>query len=337
MNVRARGAPASSFRSLLPNLGGLWLFIILIAGMAALPTFVSTYTVLLVVPIIGYGVALLGFNLLFGYTGMLSFGHALFLAIGGYTVAAMTSRLGMLNFEMILVVAVALSVLIAIPVGALCVRYSGIFFAFLTLAFSMLFYSFLFKFYYITGGNQGMSVSRPLLLGREFDVGQTAFLTGPFYYYALVVFAVLGIVMWRIVESPFGLHMRAVRENPDKAAYVGVNVYRVRFAAFIISAIYGAIGGAVLSTTVGLASPELAIWTHSGKLVFMTVLGGSGFLAGPVIGAFIFAFLQNSVMTVTGYWRFLMGAILVILVLFAPGGITGIVNKLVARWRPGRR
>lgn len=318
-----------------PSLGALWLLVALIVGMAVLPAIIDTYTLLLMVPLLGYGIALLGFNLLFGYTGLLSFGHALFLAIGGYTVAAMTSRFGVLQFELILATAVAVSVLIAIPVGLLCVRYTGIFFAFLTLAFSMLFHSFLFKFYHLTGGNQGMSVARPLLFGREFDIGQTAFLTGPFYYYVLVLFGVLGMVMWCIVESPFGLHLRAIRENSSKAAYLGVSVYRMRFLAFLISAIYGAIGGVVLTTTVGLASPELAIWTQSGDLVFMTVLGGSGSLAGPVIGALVFVLLQDIVMTATEYWRFFMGGILIVLVIFAPGGIVGTVSDLIAR--RGRR
>ena len=98
----------------------------------------------------------------------------------------------------------------------------------LTLAFGMLFHSFLFKFYSVTGGDQGMRVLRPLLLGMEWRGGKTAFLTGPFYYYALLLFALLGLAMWRITQSPFGLHLRAIRENAGKAAYVGVQIFRMR-------------------------------------------------------------------------------------------------------------
>src|SRR5258708_12020819 len=113
----------------------------------------------------------------------------------------------------------------------------------LTVAFGMLFHSFLFKFYSVTGGDQGMRVLRPLLLGMEWRGGKTAFLTGPFYYYALVLFALLGLVMWRITQSPFGLHLRAIRENAGKAAYVGVQIFRMRLAAFVISAGCGGVRG----------------------------------------------------------------------------------------------
>lgn len=318
------------------GLGGFWILLVLLVGMATLPAFVDRYTLLLMVPFFGYGIALLGFNLLFGYTGLLSFGHAMFLAIGAYTAAAMTSELGILHLELILLVAVLVSMLIALAVGALCVRYTRIFFGILTLAFGMLFHSFLFKFYGVTGGDQGMRVLSPLLLGIEVDAGKTAFLTGPFYYYALALFAILGFVMWRIVESPFGLHLRAIRENAGKAGYVGVRVYRMRLIAFVISAAYGAVGGVILAVTAGLADPELAYWTHSGNLVFMTVLGGSGTFAGPTIGALAFVQLQDYVMSATEYWRFVMGAILILLVIFAPGGLAGIAGGLIARLRARR-
>jgi len=217
------------------------------------------------------------------------------------------------------------------------VRYTKIFFGMLTLAFGMLFHSFLFKFYDVTGGDQGMRVLRPLLLGQDFGGGKTSFLTGPFYYYALVLLALLGIAMWRIVESPFGLHLKAIRENAGKAAYVGVSVYRARLAAFVISGIYGAVAGAILGVSIGLADPELAFWTHSGNLVFMAVLGGSGTFAGPAIGALAFVLLQDSVMSTTEYWRFVMGAVLVFLVVFLPQGLAGLAAEVVSRRPPARR
>ena len=323
-------APA---RPLLPRLGGLWVLLALLAVAAALPAFVQSYSLLLMVPFFAYGISLLGFNLLFGTTGLLSFGHALFLAIGAYTAAVMTSKLRILSFEAILAVAVLIAMLVAVPVGALCVRYTRIFFGMLTLAFGMLFHSFLFKFYGLTGGDQGMRVLRPLLLGLDPGGGKTAFLTGPFYYYALALFALLSLVMWRIVQSPFGLHLRAVRENPGKAAYLGVRVRRMRLAAFVISAGYGAVGGAILGVSVGLADPELAYWTHSGNLVFMAVLGGSGSFAGPALGALAFVLLQDAVMAATEYWRFVMGAVLVLLVVFFPRGLAGLAGDVAKRFR----
>jgi branched-chain amino acid transport system permease protein len=323
-------ASAVTVRRTLP-INGLWVLLGLVSVMAVLPLVASQYTLLLMLPFVGYGIALLGFNLLFGTTGLLSFGHALFLGVGAYTAAALTSKLGILSFEIILLAAVLVSALISLVVGALCVRYTRIFFGMLTLAFGMLFHSFLFKFYAVTGGDQGMRVLRPLLLGMEWRGGKTAFLTGPFYYYALMLFAVLGLAMWRMTQSPFGLHLRAIRENAGKAAYVGVEIFRMRLAAFVISAVYGGIGGTILAVTTGLADPELAYWTHSGNLVFMAVLGGSGTFAGPAIGALVFVVLQDFVMAITQYWRFVMGSVLVLLVIFMPQGLAGTIELLVAR------
>jgi branched-chain amino acid transport system permease protein len=320
--------------ALQPN--GLWVVLGLIAVMALLPQVASPYALLLMLPFIGYSIALLGFNLLFGTTGLLSFGHALFLGVGAYSAAVLTSKLGIRSFELLLLAATLASGLVSLVVGLLCVRYTKIFFGMLTLAFGMLFHSFLFKFYHLTGGDQGMRVLRPLLLGMEWRGGKTAFLTGPFYYYALVLFALAALVMWRITASPFGLHLRAIRENAGKAAYVGVQIFRMRLAAFVISAVYGGIGGAILAVTTGLADPELAYWTHSGNLVFMAVLGGSGTFPGPAIGALIFVVLQDFVMSVTQYWRFVMGAVLVLLVVFMPQGLSGTIAALVKRRTGGR-
>ncbi|MGC1558592.1 MAG: branched-chain amino acid ABC transporter permease [Bradyrhizobium sp.] len=323
-------APPATLRRTM-SLNGIGVLLALIVVMALLPFVASPYVLLLMLPFVGYGIALLGFNLLFGTTGLLSFGHALFLGVGAYTAAVFTSKLSILSFEIILVVSALLSGLIALLIGALCVRYTKIFFGMLTLAFGMLFHSFLYKFYAVTGGDQGMRVLRPLLLGMEWRGGKTAFLTGPFYYYTLVLFAGMGLAMWRITQSPFGLHLRAIRENAGKAAYVGVEIFRMRLSAFVISAIYGGIGGVILAVTTGLADPELAYWTHSGNLVFMAVLGGSGTFAGPAIGALAFVMLQDFVMAITQYWRFVMGGILVLLVVFMPRGLAGTVELLLSR------
>jgi branched-chain amino acid transport system permease protein len=330
-------APQALVRQAAPRLNGLSVLLGLLAVMALMPLVASPYALILMLPFIGYGIALLGFNLLFGTTGLLSFGHALFLGVGAYTAAVLTSKYGVLSFEALLVTAALVSALIALAIGALCVRYTKIFFGMLTLAFGMLFHSFLYKFYSITGGDQGMRVLKPLLLGMEWRGGKTAFLTGPFYYYALALFALLGLMMWRITQSPFGLHLRAIRENAGKAAYVGVQIFRMRLAAFVISAVYGGVGGTILAVTTGLADPELAYWTHSGNLVFMAVLGGSGTFAGPAIGALVFVLLQDFVMSITQYWRFVMGGVLVLLVVFMPQGLSGAIQLVVARRRKGGR
>jgi branched-chain amino acid transport system permease protein len=299
--------------------------IVIVAALAAVPKFASPYYVTLVLPAIAYAIALLGFNLLFGYTGLLSFGHALFVAIGAYGAAVLSSKLGLKSFEAILLISGLAAVVAAIPVGLLSVRYVRIFFGILTLAFGMLFHSFLFKFYDITGGDTGIRVLRPSLLGMDFkELDKTAFLIGPFYYYCLALLVALGALMWRIVNSPFGLHLMALRESPRKAEYLGVRVRLFRLIAFLVSAFYCAVGGVILGINTGQADPELAYWTHSGELVFMTVLGGFASFLGPLIGAFAFTFLKSELMGATQYWRFFLGLTLVFIVVLFPRGLAGL-------------
>ena len=222
----------------------------------ALPTVAQPYYVTLVLPAFAYAIALLGFNLLFGYTGLLSFGHALFVAIGAYGAAVLSSKLGVRSFELVLLLSGLAAVAAAVPVALLSVRYVRIFFGILTLAFGMLFHSFLFKFYDLTGGDTGIRVLRPSLFGNGYEaLDKTAFLVGPFYYYCLALLVALAIAMWRIVHSPFGLHLAAIRENPRKAEYLGVRVRFFRLIAFLISAFYCAVGGTILAINTGQADP----------------------------------------------------------------------------------
>jgi branched-chain amino acid transport system permease protein len=298
-----------------------------LAGAALVPLAGRDYYTTLMLPFFGYGIALLGLNLLFGYAGLLSFGHALFVALGAYTAAFLTGRLGVTHLEAVLLAAAAAAALVAVPTGLLAVRYVKIYFGMLTLAFGMLFYSFLLKFYGLTGGDEGMRVLRPRLLGQAFaSLDTVPFLTGPFYYYALGLLLLATAVMWRIVRSPFGLSLRAIRENPDKAESLGVAVRGARLGAFVIAGVFGAVGGALLAVPAGLADPLLAYWTHSGNLVFMLLLGGFANFFGPVVGAFVFILLQDQVMSLTQYWRFVFGAILAAVVIFFPRGLMGLLD-----------
>ncbi len=308
------------------------LVLVALAALLALPSVLSAYYITLVLPAVAYAIALLGFNLLFGYTGLLSFGHALYVAVGAYGAAVLSSKLGIRSFELVLLLSGAAAVAAAIPVALLAVRYEKIFFGILTLAFGMLFHSFLFKFYDITGGDTGIRVLRPTLFGNEFkDLDKTAFLVGPFYYYCVALLAVLGFVMWRIVHSPFGLHLVASRENRRKSEYLGVRVRFFRLVAFAISAFYCAVGGAILAINTGQADPELAYWTHSGELVFMAVLGGFANFFGPLVGAFTFIFLKSELMGLTQFWRFWLGLTLIVLVVLFPRGLVGLGQDLWTR------
>ena len=252
--------------------------------------------------------------------------------IGAYTGAVLTTHLGVRSLELILLASAVLGALVAAPVGALCVRYVKIYFGMLTLAFGMLFYTFLLKFYRLTGGDEGIRVLRPSLLGFDLAaVSKTDYLAGAYYYYSVAVLVLAALLMWRIVHSPFGLCLRTVRDNPAKAEALGISIVRSRWYAFVISAVYAAVGGALLGPPTGNVDPTLAYWTHSGNIVFMTLLGGFASFFGPVLGAFVFIFLQDTVMSVVPYWRLIFGAILAFLVIFAPGGLMG----LFAGRRPG--
>ena len=298
-----------------------------LALLAALvfPWVAPTYYTLLMLPFMAYAVTLLGLNLLFGSTGLVSFGHALFVGIGAYTAAFLHAHTPVRSMEAALVIAVGAAAVAAALVGALCVRYVKIYFGMLTLAFGMLFYTFLLKFYRLTGGDEGMRVARPSLLGMALeDIPKTDYLTGPFYYYALALLALAALVMWRIVRSPFGLCLRTIRDNPVKAESLGIGVTIHRWYAFVISAVYAAVGGALLAPPIGNVDPTLAYWTHSGNLVFMLLLGGFRHFLGPVVGAFAFIYLQDWVMSVVPYWRLIFGAILAAIVIAAPEGLMGL-------------
>jgi branched-chain amino acid transport system permease protein len=302
-----------------------------IVALGLVPVLAPPFYANLLIPFYGYAIALLGFNLLFGYTGLLSFGHAMFLGLGAYTAAVIAGVWGIRQFEIALLGAAVAGFAVSLPLGWLAVRYTGIFFGMLTLAFGMLAHSFLFKFYHLTGGDSGMRVPRMRLLGLEFAAyNKIELMAGPFYHYCLALTVLAALLMWRIVHSPFGLHLRSLRDNPQKAEYLGVRVRQFRLAAFAISATYGAIGGVILGFRTGLADPELVYWTHSGHLVFMTVLGGFTSFLGPVVGALALTLLQDQLQSYTQYWRFVLGAILALVVIFLPRGLAGLASDIGA-------
>jgi branched-chain amino acid transport system permease protein len=297
---------------------------------AVFPYLVGPHYAILMFSAMGFAIALLGLNLLFGYTGLLSFGHAMFLAVGAYSAAYLTAA-HVMSLELILLTAAAIAFLVAVPVGLLCIRYVKIYFSMLTLAFSMLLYSFLFKFYPITGGDEGLRIKFPTLLALDLSNHDTiAILSGPMYYYVFGMLIALAFVMWRITASGFGLGLRAIRENEQKARFLGINVQRYRLVAFVIAAVYGALGGVIVGIPVGLADPSLAYWLQSGDLVFMVLLGGYTNFFGPVLGSIAFIFLQDQLMSYTEYWRLAFGVLLAVIVIFFPNGLMGAIDR--RRW-----
>jgi len=270
---------------------------------------------------LAYVPIVLGFNLLFGQAGLLSFGQGLFLSIGMYT-AAFLMR-GIASMELILLVAIAISAITAVAIGYVCVKYTRIFFAMLTLAFSLMFYTFLLKFYYVTGGDEGITIRlKPTLLGIDFSgLSIMDFLTKNYYYYVLAIAIVATLVMYSVTCSHFGLCLKATKENSVKAEELGINVRRYRLYAFVLSSVYTAIGGALLAQITRQAVPASSYWTTSGEIVFMTLLGGFAHFLGPLVGAFAFILLRDSIMSFTIYWRVFFGVGLVLVATVAPGGL----------------
>ena len=306
-----------------------WINLLAIFALTIIWPFVGPqYTVYLSLSFFSYSIALLGLNLLFRYAGLLSFGHALFIGLGGYTTAFLTSRFNVLYLELSIVLSILISGFVALVVGLLCVRYVKIYFAMLTLAFGMLFHSFLMKSYHLTGGDEGMPVYQPHLLGIDLSsMDSMAFFCGPYYFYSLGLLVIATIVMWRIVHSPFGLCLMSTRDNPDKAEFLGINIKRYRLYAFIISGCFTGVGGVLLAIATGHMDPPMVFWAHSGDLVMMMLLGGFSNFFGPMLGSVIFVYFQDVISSLTMYWRLIFGAFLALIVILTPGGIMEAIPK----------
>jgi branched-chain amino acid transport system permease protein len=300
-----------------------------------LPLLIAPYQVTLVAYGLILAIAALGFNLLLGYTGLLSFGHSAYFGMGAYAVAFIVKYLKITSMEVFLLGGVLASAVIAALFGFLCVRYTRIFFGILTLALSQVLWSLAFKFYWVTGGSDGLRVPTPSLLGAQSPVGEEkmTFLAHRYYYYVLVIFLVGAAVMWLIVHSPFGKALQAIRDNETRAEFVGVQIWRYRWVAFLVSGIYTGLAGALWVPLNGLTTPDILHWTFSGKIVFFTVLGGFQTFMGPIIGAVVYNYLETYAVGHTVYWQMVLGVVLVLLVLVLPAGIAGTAGRLVLRLR----
>lgn len=282
-----------------------------------------------------FAIAALGFNLLLGYTGLLSFGHSAYFGTGAYAVAFMVKYFHVTSMELFIVGAIVASVVVSVLFGFVCVRYTRIFFGILTLALSQVLWSLAFKFFWVTGGTDGLRVPTPTLLGRALRKTEdvTTFQAHTYYYYVLVIFFACVILMWVIVNSPFGKALQAIRDNETRADFVGIQIWRYRFVAFLVSGVFTGVAGALWVPLNGLITPETLYWPFSGELVFMTVLGGFRTFVGPIMGAVAFNYLKTGAVGFTVYWQLLLGAILVTLVLALPSGIAGTAARLAAKLR----
>ncbi len=275
-------------------------------------------------------IAALGFNLLLGYTGLLSFGHSAYFGVGAYAVAFLVKYLHVTSLEIFLLGGIVASAIVSALFGFVCVRYTRIFFSILALALSQVLWSLAYKFYWVTGGTDGLRVPTPSLLGGL--LGQTGdkmqFLSHPYYYFVLIVFFICAGLMWVIVNSPFGKALQAIRDNETRAEFVGVQVRKYRWYAFLISGVFTGLAGTLWAPLNGLTTPDILLWTFSGEIVFFAVLGGFQTFAGPIIGAVAFNYLKTYAVALTDYWQLVLGVVLVVLVFVMPAGIVGTANRL---------
>jgi branched-chain amino acid transport system permease protein len=257
----------------------------------------------------------LGLNLLLGYTGLLSFGQSTFFGSAAYVAGWLLKYYG-INVFLALGIGVGVGAVSAAMVGYLCVQRSGLYFIMLTFALNQLFYFIAYQWTSVTGGEDGMpGVPRPALLGVDFK--------DPLVYYAFVSILFLASlwIMKRIVESPLGKILQAIRENEIRAEAVGYNVPRFKLLAFVIGGAFSGLAGVLYAMLFGIVPLEAISFVFSGNVVFATLIGGSGSLYGPVIGSFVFIWLSESVSTLWARWPLLLGVAFVIVVMFLRGGV----------------
>ena len=319
-----------------------------------------------------YGIFAIGFNILFGLTGYLSFGHAAFLGVGSYT-AVWCFKLLTMNVLPAIVLATIMGGLFSLVIGYVALRRSGIYFSILTLAFAQMSYNLAYSVLTpITNGETGLQLrlNDPRALDALFGISYGEGLPPttlfgipmfgwPGYYFCGVMLVIMFYISLRIFRSPFGMMLRAVKSNQNRMNYVGLNTRPYTLAAFVISGMYAGLAGGLLAITDPLAGAERMQWTASGEVVLMTILGGTGTLLGPVVGACVikyfenifsafndtvlmhaFSFLpgtlQDAAVWVTGLfvgegWQLTLGALFMLIVIFLPGGVMEGINRLV-RW-----
>jgi len=302
----------------------------------ALPRFVDIYQTQLLTYGLVFAIAALGFNLLLGYTGLLSFGHSAYFGLGAYSAAFMVRYLGVGSMELFILGGIIITGLVTAVFGYICVRHTRIFFSILALALSQVLWTLAYKFFWVTGGTDGLRVpfGSLTLLGGLVDFkgggGYQIFIIY-YYYYVLLLFSVATVLMWVIVHSPFGKALQAIRDNETRAQFLGIQIRRYRWLAFLISGSFTGLAGILWVPLNGLVTPDILYWPFSGEIVFMTVLGGFRSFTGPIVGAVVFNYLKTYAVASTEYWQMLLGIVLVMLVMVLPTGIVGTVARFYGK------
>ena len=286
----------------------------------ALPWFSPSRVVTdFIIRLCAMGLLATSLNMLVGYGGMVSFGHAMFFGSGAYVFSLMLQKASV-SVPVALLSTIVFSALLAALIGAICVRLKGIYFSFLTLAFQMLLHSVIITWTSMTGGDQGLTggIPRPVFLG--IDLSQASQV-----YVFCCVLAVLSLLAMRLLmQSPFGYTLRMLRDNEDRAAYLGIDVWRVRLYAFILAGVFAGLGGVIMALFVSGAFPDFSYWTMSGEAVFMIMMGGIHVFIGPLLGAGLLQLFNDTVTRYTPYHGLALGIVILLFTLGFQRGITDV-------------
>jgi branched-chain amino acid transport system permease protein len=301
---------------------------VVLAGMALLPLHAAltgnSFLMSLCTRIIILAMAAVSLNLIMGFGGMVSFGHAAYLGIGGYVVGILAKEgvdSGFLQWPL----ALAVSALFALAVGSLSLRTRGVYFIMITLAFTqMLYYVAIGLDRY--GGDDGMTIYRRSQFGGLLDLSNRT----AFFYLCLALLLLTTCLIWRIVNSRFGMVIRGACSNERRMRAIGYPTYRYKLVCFVIAGTLCGLAGVLLANHTDFINPALMHWTRSGDLIVMAVLGGMGTVLGPVLGALALLVLEEVLSGVTEYWQIIIGPIFLLVVLFARGGIDGLLGRVRA-------
>jgi branched-chain amino acid transport system permease protein len=266
-----------------------------------------------------FAIAAVSLDLILGYGGMVSFGHAAYLGIGAYAVGIPAYH-GITNGFVQLGLAVAASALVALVIGAISLRTSGVYFIMITLAFAQMLY-YLGISLETYGGDNGMRLAARSRFGGPIDLAQPA----TFYYLVLAILVLLLVAGRRLVASRFGMVVRAAKANEPRARAIGFSTARYKLTAFVIAGATAGLAGALLANQTEYLTPDFMHWTRSGEIMFMVILGGMGSLFGPVIGAVALLLLEDVLSAMTAHWQIILGPILILVVLFAKRGLFGLL------------
>ncbi len=295
-----------------------------------LPLSTTTVFTNLMISMLIFGLFALGFDLIMGYTGMVSFGHALYFGGGAYAVALTPVYLGIENLWLVLTLAVLGMMVLGLIVAVISIRSQGIYFALLTIAWAQIGYILVYNLTDITGGSNGTSVpitEMALVPGTlEFSLIDSL----PMYYLTLVSLLVVFFLLYRLVHSPYGAVLKGIRENPERIEYLGYDEKWYRVSAFTISAGVAGLAGALLALFTGFISPGLMALLVNGEVIIWTVLGGQGTLVGPVIGASLVTYVEHSFSTEVSWWLIPVGALFIVMMIFLPHGLYGKVRDYVS-------